>query len=51
MVAVAGLALTLIGFAGLVLAVLRGAKEHEQARHLGRCRKAMEWKTDMEGEA
>jgi hypothetical protein len=50
-VILAGIALTLIGFAGVVLAVMRGAKEHEHVRHLGRCRKAIEWKTGMEVEA
>jgi len=51
MVILAGIAFTLIGFAGLALAVMRGSKEHEQVWHLERCRAAMEWKNDMEGKA
>jgi hypothetical protein len=49
MVILAGIAFTLIGFAGVALAVMRGSEERERVRHLGRCRKAMGWvDTDMD---
>lgn len=51
MVTLAGIAMALIGFAGVGLAIVRGAEEREQARHLGRCRAAMDWTHDMEGKA